>query len=225
MSQKMALMGGTREFCSVHLRFRNVVLMFVDGGVGVIVSPIEPVILERRDAGKALALRGAGDSAALEVPRTGCSRVDQLPLRGVPSGIALKKEFGVAAVDAADEGSKGFVIWTENDQQRRAVDAIDDGRLFHESVPWIGAGDTFDAEPDDYIARLKFGAGKADDNGKFGYVGFPIAVVFFGVLGYGRQDLARGKFGSPFTEGEVVSEHEFKRSALQRAVEGPACDL
>src|SRR5208282_5202752 len=68
-------------------------------------------------------------------------------------------------------------------------------------------------------------AGKADYHWQLGYVGFPVGVVLFRVFGYGREYLARGEFSSPLAETEFVAEDKFESCALQRAVDGLACDL
>ena len=125
----------------------------------------------------------------------------------------------------AEEDAEGFSVGAKDEQQRCAVDAIENGRLFGESFPGIGAGGAVDGESDDDVARLQFGAGKADDDGELGDVGLPVAVVFFRVFGDRREHLARGGFGSPLAEGELVAEDEVERCALQRAVDGLASDL
>src|SRR5579859_1477927 len=53
--------------------------MLVDGGVGVIVAPVEPVIFQRGEAVQAFALRGTGSGAALEVPFARGGGVEQRP--------------------------------------------------------------------------------------------------------------------------------------------------
>lgn len=48
----------------------------------MIVAPVEPVVFQGGDAIEALALRGAGDRAALKIPLTGGSSVEQNPRLG-----------------------------------------------------------------------------------------------------------------------------------------------
>ena len=54
-------------------------LAFVEGGVRVVVAPVEPVVLESGHPVEAFALRWARDGAALEVPFAGCGGVEQNP--------------------------------------------------------------------------------------------------------------------------------------------------
>src|SRR5438105_2638992 len=106
--------------------------MLVDGGVGVIVAPVEPVIFQRGEAVQAFALRGAGSGAALEVPFAGGGGVEQGPRfrrgwgRGRLVGLGARRrrdagatrcgarrgvftfqeEFGVLVVDAGFEDTE-----------------------------------------------------------------------------------------------------------------------
>ena len=195
----------------------------------MVVAPVEPVVFQGGDAGETFSLGGAGGGAALKVPLAGGGGVEHGPVFvvgcGIGAGISLEKEFGVVAIDAPEEDAEGFSVGAKDEQQGRAVDAIENGRLFGESFPGIGAGGAVDGESDDDVARLQFGAGKADDDGELGDVGLPVAVVFFRVFGDRREHLARGGFGSPLAEGELVAEDEVERCALQRAVDGLASDL
>ena len=52
---------------------------FVNGRVGMIVAPVEPIIFQGWDTIEALALRRAGDRTALEVPLAGRSGVEKDP--------------------------------------------------------------------------------------------------------------------------------------------------
>jgi hypothetical protein len=208
--------------------------VFIDRGVRVVVAPVEPIIFQGGDAGKAFSLRRAGGGAALEVPLAGGGGVEQHPrffcfrsfLRlSIGWHVGLQKEFGVAAVDAGEEDAEGFAVGAKDEKQGRAVDAVENGRLLGESFPGIGASGAVEGESDDHIARLEFGAGKAEDDGELGDIRFPVGVVFFGVFGDGREHLPGGRLGAPLAEGEFVAEHEFERCALQRAVDGFAGDL
>src|SRR6267154_2174108 len=87
-------------------------LVFVDGGAGMVVAPIEPIIFERGDPVEALSLRGAGDGTALKVPLAGGGGVHERPV----FSIGLQKEFGVAAVNAADKNAEGFAIGPESNK-------------------------------------------------------------------------------------------------------------
>src|ERR1700739_2465466 len=93
---------------TTSLLFHAIVLVFVNRRVGMIIPPIEPVIFKRRNAVQTLSLRRAGGRTALEVPLAGGSGVDQRPLLSVTAGVGLKKEFGIAAIDAAYENAKRF---------------------------------------------------------------------------------------------------------------------
>ena len=118
--------------CS-NWNIRAILLAFVDGRVGMVVAPVEPVVFERGDAIEALALREPGNGAALEVPLAGGGAVDQRPVlfdsiifrsviysmlfrigafpgRSIACVIALEKEFGVVPVDAAHEDPEGFAV-------------------------------------------------------------------------------------------------------------------
>src|SRR5580704_9246771 len=93
-------------------------LMFVDAGVGMVVSPVEPVVFQRWDAVETLSLHRAGDGAALEIPLAGSSGIEQGPFLFIGWGcrritgwsigcdFRLKKEFSVATIDAADEDAE-----------------------------------------------------------------------------------------------------------------------
>ena len=69
-------------------------------------------------------------------------------------GIGLEKEFGVATVDATDENAERFAVRAKNEKQRCSVDAIENGRLFRESFPRIGARGAINCEPDDDVASV-----------------------------------------------------------------------
>src|SRR5580692_10861131 len=101
-------------------------LVFVDCGIRMVVAPVEPVILQCGDAIETFSLRGSRRGAALEVPLAGGEGVEQGPvfLSGVACVVALKKEFGVSAVDPADEDAKRFAVGAEGQKQWRAVDVI-----------------------------------------------------------------------------------------------------
>src|SRR5580704_15023512 len=55
-------------------------LALVDSRIGMVIAPIEPVILQRGDAFETFAQRWAGDRAPLEVPFAGGSRIEQDPI-------------------------------------------------------------------------------------------------------------------------------------------------
>src|SRR5260370_14652242 len=111
----------------------------------MVVAPVEPIIFERGDAVEAFALRGAGGGAALEVPLADGGGVDQHPL----FRVALEKEFCVAPINPADENAEGFAVGTEDQEQRRAVDSIENRRLLGEGFPGLSAGGAVAGEADD----------------------------------------------------------------------------
>ena len=51
-------------------------LSLVDRCVGMVIAPVEPVVLEGRETLQTFALRWAGDGATLEIPFAGCRTVD-----------------------------------------------------------------------------------------------------------------------------------------------------
>src|SRR6202140_5224266 len=102
---------------------------------------------------------------------------------------------------------------------------IDDWRLFHERVPGIGAAGAVDVQSHHDVTRLEFGSREADHDGKLGYLRFPIAVVFFRIFLDRSQHFSVGDFRLPLAEGQLITQHQFKRCALQRTVNRLAGDL
>src|ERR1051326_5607284 len=229
--------------------------MLVDGGVGVIVAPVEPVILQRGEAVQAFALRGAGSGAALEVPFAGGGGVEQGPrfrrgwgrgklvgsgARRPPGGrrdagatrcgarpgvFAFLEKFGVLVVDAGFEDTEGFFIGAEGYEHWDAVNAVYHGRLLEQRLPRIGAAGALEFETDHHVARFQLRAGEANHYGKLRDFRFPVAVVFLDVFRDGGEDLAAGDFGFPLAKREFVTGNKFECGAFQRAVERLASDL
>jgi hypothetical protein len=203
--------------------------MSVDRRLGMVVTPVEPVVLQRRDAVEAFALCWSGRGAALKVPLAAGHSVEQRPfffLGGdICVGVSLQEEFGILPINAADESAERFFVGPKDNQQRRAVDAIENRGLLDESSPRVCASGALHRKPDYNIARLDLGAGKADDDRQLGHVRLPVGVVLFRVPGDGREHLAGWRFCSPLAEGEFVAEYQFERSALQRAIDGLPGDL
>lgn len=91
--------------------------MFIDRCVGVVVAPVEPIVFQSGNAVQTFSLRWAGRGAALEVPLAVGEGVEKSPVFHfvfrILTGVRLKKEFSVAAVDAADEYAEGFAVRTK----------------------------------------------------------------------------------------------------------------
>src|SRR5580700_3764448 len=114
---QLTALGSAALSCKMfRLEHSSTVLVFVDGSVGMIIAPVEPVVFQRGDAGQTFSLRRAGGGAALEVPlaRRGC--VEHRPVFPLSwcVGACLQKEFGVVAIDAAPEDSEGFAVGAED---------------------------------------------------------------------------------------------------------------
>src|SRR5208337_3207791 len=159
--------------------------------------------------------------APLKVPLAGGECVEQRPFLRV----SLEKEFGVVAIDARNEDPKRFAVWSEDEEQRGAVDTIQNRGLLRKSFPGIGAVGPVDTDSDDHVARFQFGARKTDNDWKLGDVWLPVGIVLFCVLCNRRENPAGRRLRPPLPEGELIAEHEVERRALQRAVYGLARDL
>jgi len=128
-------------------------LVFIDAGVGMVVAPVEPIVLQGGNTVQAFPLSGTRGRAALKIPLAGGCGIEQIPvfLPSLNVGVGLQKEFGVVAINTADKNAEGFPIGSEEKKQRHAVHAINNRRFCRETFPGIGARGAADGESDDNV--------------------------------------------------------------------------
>ncbi len=59
-----------------HRELTESLLAFVDGGIRMVVAPVEPVVFQSWNTFQTLPLRGTGNGATLEIPFAGRRRVE-----------------------------------------------------------------------------------------------------------------------------------------------------
>ena len=57
-------------------KFTVITLVFVDGCVGMIVAPVEPIVFQRRNTGETFSSGRAGGGTALKIPQAGGRSVE-----------------------------------------------------------------------------------------------------------------------------------------------------
>ena len=198
----------------------------VDGGLRVVILPVEPIIFEKLNFVQAGAGCRSAGGAACEVPGVALG-VDEFPVGGVflASGVLVGRrravEVDIRSIQLRAEDADGLAVGSQDERHGNAGDFVCEGGLGADFGQGEGSGLAAEMDSQNYVAIFQTLSGKGQRDGIFCDLFLPLFVVVFVAVANDRgQDESMGGFRLPQGKGEFVIGHEFQGGAFHVAGDG-----
>ena len=211
--------------CGVPESRRRLPADSVNGGPGVVVAPVEPVVLQHGNRLQALPLRLARSGAALEVPFTAGGFVHQEHTRFLPAD-AVKVRGAVHSPNAVAECADRLIVRPYHQQDRLGSHAILHQLFFDYAVVRERPAGAAGLNAQHHVAAGQAVLRKSDHRGHALHANVPIA---FGIAEDVLRDIVENGplrlLGFPGCQRQLIGINQSQPAALERPGNRSAADL